>query len=563
MALQFLFNHLGFETSAAKRALLQGPGDAAVDSVTVLDAERRPVLRSPLHALGRVDGWRDWHYWQADISALRAPGRYQLWLDGSAPPLLSAPFEVADRRFGTPLLSDLLHYFKSQRCSGLYDQADRQARVEGTDERRDARGGWFDASGDCSKYLSHLSYANHLNPQQTPLLVWSLVRARRALSAQPKWFDERMTDEALHGAAFLLRMQHESGFFYQTLFDGWSKDEDRRSLCAYSTQQGLRSSAFQAGWRQGGGMAVAALAAAAGLSRDGDAPREAMLAAARRGFVHLQEHGLSYLADGRENLIDDYCALLAACELHAATGDGDYADAAAERVACLLARQHEDGWFWLDDERQFSYCHASDAGLPALALARYLETLPDGLYAAEAERGWRLVMQGEMARSAVQEGNPFGYLRQWAQRPGRTPGARFFMPHDNASGYWWQGENARLASLAAAAWAGGRRWPELAPRLHGYAQSALDWILGMNPFDTCMLQGHGRNNPHYEPGYYNACGGVCNGITGAPGAEGGIAFLLPEETDISQSWRWSEQWLPHGAWLLLALALRQWFDGAQ
>ncbi|OHX11748.1 endoglucanase-like protein [Chromobacterium sphagni] len=553
--MQFLFNHLGFEAAAAKQVLLQGPAEAVVDGVAVLDAERRLVLRSPLHAAGRVDGWRDWHYWRADIGALRAPGRYQLWLEGSTPPLVSAPFEVADSLFGAPLLSDLLHYFKSQRCSGLYDQADRLARVEGTDERRDVRGGWFDASGDCSKYLSHLSYANHLNPQQTPLLVWSLARARQAMPAQSKWFDERMVDEALHGAAFLLRMQHESGFFYQTLFDGWSKDETRRSLCAYSTQQGLRSPASQAGWRQGGGMAVAALAAASRLPRDGEFAREACLGAARLGFVHLQEHGLSYLADGRENLIDDYCALLAACELHAATGDGDYADAAAERVACMLARQHEDGWFWLDDDRHYSYCHASDAGLPYLALARYLEVLPDGLYAEEAERGWRRAMLDELARTA-QEGNPFGYPRQWVQRPGLASAARFFMPQDNASGYWWQGENARLASLAAASWTGGRRWPELAPRLDGYAQAAMDWIMGKNPFDVCMLQGHGRNNPHYEPGYYNACGGVCNGVTAAPGEQGGIAFRLPGQTDISQSWRWSEQWLPHGAWLLLALASR-------
>ncbi|SUX31989.1 Uncharacterised protein [Chromobacterium violaceum] len=265
MAMRFLFNHLGFESAAAKPALLQGEAGAAVDSAAVLDAAGKVVLRVPLRALGGVNGWRDWHYWRADLDALRQPGCYQLWLEGSAPPLVSAPFEVADSLYGPALLSDLLFYFKSQRCSGLYDLADRSAPEEGGGARRDAHGGWFDASGDCSKYLSHLSYANYLNPQQTPLLVWSLIQTRQALPPQGKWFDERLVDEALHGADFLLRMQHESGFFYQTLFDGWSKDEKRRSLCAYSTQQGLRSRAFQAGWRQGGGMAVAALAAASKL----------------------------------------------------------------------------------------------------------------------------------------------------------------------------------------------------------------------------------------------------------------------------------------------------------
>lgn len=556
MALRFLFNHLGFETGADKKVLLQGEARARVDGVAVLDEAGLVVLRCPLHALGPAEGWADWHYWQADIGALRRPGIYQLWLEGMAPPVVSAPFAVADGLYGPALLSDLLFYFKSQRCSGLYDAADRAAPEEGGGERRDVHGGWYDASGDCSKYLSHLSYANHLNPQQTPLLVWNLIRARLAQPGHGKWFDERLVDEALHGADFLLRMQRPDGYFYQTLFDGWSKDEHKRSLCAYATQQGLRSAAFQAGWRQGGGMAIAALAAASRLPRDGEFAREAYLEAARRGFAHLQEYGQTYLPDGNENLIDDYCGLLAACELHAACGEAEYADAAAERAACMLDRQHDAGWFWLDNERRYSYCHASDAGLPYLALARYLEVLPEGPYAAAVAQGWLYGLLGELERTA-QAGNPFGYPRQWAQRPGEEAGPRFFMPQRNASGYWWQGENARLASLAAAAWQAARHWPEHAAALGGYAQAAVDWILGRNPFDMCMWQGHGRRNPQYEPGYFNAPGGVCNGITAEPGRDDGVAFFLPEQTDISQSWRWSEQWLPHGAWLFLALALRQ------
>ncbi|POZ60837.1 endoglucanase-like protein [Chromobacterium alticapitis] len=553
--MRFLFNHLGFEAGASKRVLLQGAAGSVVDAVAALDDKGRVAMRSPLHALGPAEGWPDSHYWLADISGLRGPGSYQLWLEGSAPPVVSAPFQVVDSLYGPALLSDLLFYFKSQRCSGLYDAADRAAPREGGAERRDVHGGWYDASGDCSKYLSHLSYANHLNPQQTPLLAWSLIRARDGLASHGKWFDERIVDEALHGADFLLRMQHESGFFYQTLFDGWSKDENRRSLCSYSTQKGLRSESSQAGWRQGGGMAIAALAAASRLPRDGEFSRERYLEAARRGFAHLQEEGLAYLNDGRENLIDDYCGLLAACELYAACGAAEYADAAAERAACLLDRQHDAGWFWLDNEKRRSFCHASDAGLPYLALARYLDALPEGPYAEAVEQGWLYGLLGELERTA-QPGNPFAYPRQWAQQPGEAGAARFFMPQRNASGYWWQGENARLGSLAAAAWQASRRWPEHAAALSDYGQAAVDWMLGRNPFDRCMWQGHGRNNPQYEPGFFNAPGGVCNGITAEPGRDDGIAFLLPGETDISQSWRWSEQWLPHGAWLFLALANR-------
>lgn len=555
--MRILFNHLGFDAAASKRVLLQAR-ELGGGELVLLDEARREVARAALRPLGGVPGWGEWRYWQATFGPIERPGRggYQFWLPGSEPPLVSAPFAIGDGQFGAPLLSDLLNYFKSQRASGLYDFADRSAKVFGCDERRDARGGWYDASGDCSKYLTHLSYANFLNPQQTPLLVWNLLAARDALPPQPKWFAERMVDEALHGADFLLRMQHPDGFFYQTLFDGWSKDETRRELCAYATQQGQRLESYRAGWRQGGGMAIAALARASGLPRDGEAARGDYLAAARRGFAHLERHGDAYLPDGSENLIDDYCALLAACELYAASGAAEYERAAASRIAAMLARQDERGW-WMDAARQRSFVHASDAGLPYLAILRFLRLFPDGEAAGAAQAGLRRGLAAELAR-ATGDGNPFGYPRQWVAQPGRAAREQFFAPQDNGSGYWWQGENARLASLAAAAWGAARQLREaaLSPGLDAYAQGALDWILGRNPFDVCMLQGHGRNNPQYEPGYFNAAGGVCNGITAAPGDEEGIAFLLPEETDISQSWRWSEQWLPHAAWLLLALALR-------
>ncbi|MCD5361174.1 glycoside hydrolase family 9 protein [Chromobacterium aquaticum] len=554
--MKILLNHVGFEPQAPKLALLQASAADRPQALILLDRESRPVQEIALQALGMAEGWPEWHYWQADFSAWTQPGQYRLWLQDSAPPVLSHEFTVASDCLGAQMLSDLLNHFKSQRCTGLYDRADRAAPEWGGGARRDVSGGWFDASGDCSKYLSHLSYANFMNPQQTPLLAWALMAGRAALPAQPRWFDERMVDEALHGADFLLRMQHSSGFFYMTLFDGWSKAPEQRELCAFTTQRGVRSGAFQAGFRQGGGLAIAALARAAELPRDGEFSRGDYLAAARRGFAHLQQHNTRYLDDGCENFIDDYCALLAACELYSASGEPVFADAADRRARRMLAQQDEAGRFWMDGQRRQSYFHAVEAGLPYLALLRFAAVLPASPLASAARQSVRRGLQAEMALTAA-PGNPFAYPRQWVAVDGAAGAARFFMPQRNGSGYWWQGENARLASLAAAA--GGLaalEGPE-GGELSAYAQGALDWILGRNPFDVCMLQGWGRNNPRYEPGYYNACGGVCNGITAAPGADEGIAFLSPEQTDISQSWRWTEQWLPHGAWLFLALSLRR------
>ena len=136
----------------------------------------------------------------------------------------------------------------------------------------------------------------------------------------------------------------------------------------------------------------------------------------------------------------------------------------------------------------------------------------------------------------------------------------FFIPHRNESGYWWQGEDARLASLAAAAGLAAARMEEIglspgsAHSLETYARDQLNWILGCNPFDACMLHGFGRNNPEYETEFPNAFGGICNGITAGIDDEQDIDFLPdPYAQQGEHRWRWSEQWLPHAAWYLLAV----------
>ncbi|MCX8521712.1 MAG: hypothetical protein ORN28_09275, partial [Rhodoferax sp.] len=225
------------------------------------------------------------------------------------------------------------------------------------------------------------------------------------------------------------------------------------------------------------------------------------------------------------------------------------------------------GWFWANDAQTRSFFHAAEAGLPYIALLRYLQAFPQAGNAQQVRQGLVRGLQAEISITGRGPGNPFGYPRQYVQMPGQQGAGQpapqqqgqvqFFFPHQNESGYWWQGENARLASLAAAALWTARLLDgadPLAVQLKPYAQDALDWIFGRNPFDTCMMQGQGHNNPRYESGYFNAPGGVCNGITSGLDDEADIDFKLPNQTTPSHSWRWNEQWLLHGAWLFLALA---------
>ena len=568
--MQVLLNHVGFAPASPKQATVQHTLPLQPQAFAVVDLRTRAVVHAgTTRPTSPVDGWRDRHFATLEFGAVTAPGRYAVMLDGTWPPVQSQPFEIAEGLFGSQMLSDIVHYFKSQRCTGLFDDADRHAPLLDTREPRDVHGGWYDASGDCSKYLSHLSYANFMNPQQTPLVTWTLLAGRDRIPPQSKWLDERIVDEALHGADFLVRMQSADGFFYTTVFDKWSKDEHQREICSYATQKGIKSADYQAGFRQGGGMAIAALARAAGTHRDGEFTRAQYLAAAIRGFELLEARNAEFLDDHAENLIDDYCALLAASELFARTKDDKWLGLAAARAKSLMAQQDAQGFYWIDRARTRSFFHASDAGLPHIALMRFLEVFT----------GFDPALPSQAVRSAVSRGlmfeleatnepgpNPFGYPRQHVVMPGCAPSTQFFVPHANETGYWWQGENARLGSLATAARMaaqmdiarGDGYAPTLAANfvepLQAYAQRALDWLFGANPFDACMLQGWGHNPPRYEPGFWNAPGGVCNGITSGLVDESDIDFRSPHETDPSHSWRWTEQWIPHAAWLFCALA---------
>lgn len=558
--MKILFNHLGYAPDDAKVLLVEAPADTAWREVALVALPGgEPVWRGSAEFAGGVDGWSVGPWWRVEVSAVRTPGRYALRWATAAAAGQSEGFEIAANVVGQPVVSDLLFYFKGQRCAGIYDRADRRARRVGDGAERDVHGGWYDASGDTSKYLSHLSYANFMNPQQTPLVVWVLARAwhlYRAAGAAP-YFLERIEAEALHGADWLVRMQDPAGFWHVTVFDRWSKDPAQRELCSYRTQKGDKYADYQAGWRQGGGMAAAALALASTLGGRGAFSARDYLSSAQRGFAHLQEHGLGYLDDRTENLIDDTCALLAAVELAAVAPSAGVGEELMRRMAAMRARRRETAdlvWLAADGAGERSWFHASDAGLPLVALLRLADALP-GHEQAGAARALAAELVDAQLRLGRHTNNPFGYPPHWVKAPGAAGRMQWFYPHENPSGYWWQGENARLASLAAAAQAVSAVTGDRAPA--AAARRWVDWILGANPFDVCMLQGRGRNNPVYTPPYDNAPGGVANGITSGFADENDIAFApRPQALDVTQNWRWGEQWLPHGAWLLYALTLR-------
>ena len=582
---QVLVDQVGYETAAQKQAIVSGSAGDHPQLFALIDVTSgEQVFEAPLKPAGRVYAWDDRVFWMADFSSWQRPGHYELKVDSGPKAATSCPFDIDDDVLERNTLSSVVFYFKGQRASGQFDQADRDLPLpNGQNGFVDVHGGWYDATGDYGIHLSHQNPTSYFNPQQVPLVAWSLLKGYNALVARKdenfSEYERRMLDEGLYGADYLVRIKRPDGSFFETInAPGRDKLAKDRAIGNpnWRTQIKLRTTdsteniatpvgphAYEASFRAGGGMAIAALALASTMPIDGDIPRHQYLSAAEDAFHFLDAHNREVLNDGVENILDDYCALMAATELYSATNDEAYRRAANRRADSLMARLTSSGaWngYWRADDGKRPFFHPADAGLPVISLLNYYKiaspmTQPKVLDAVEHSLQFELNVTSEV-------NNPFGYARQLVRTKGTVRSAYFF-PHDTEAAPWWQGENARLASLSAAArmavplFAGK---PEFQVRLRSYAWNQLHWILGRNPFDATMLMGSGHGYAPYmffkSYKYTGAPGGIVNGITAGLDNEDGIAFNLGyAATGKDEDWRWTEQWLPHAAWYLYAVSL--------
>lgn len=576
-----LVNHLGYDTKDPKRAVYQGDKEDCAGQFHVLNEEGESILSGEAREIGAVANWKTGYYWTLDFSALQTPGIYTLSLQTAKGTQRSFPFEVRDFLLTMRTVNAASYYFKHQRCTGEWAEADSHVGFAGEREGVfDLHGGWYDATGDVSVHLSHLSHGHVYNPQQTSLAGYAFFKAGEWLeeseNIQYSMIRRRMLDEGTFGADFLMRMRAPGGTFFRSVrrsdalehvrgtryinFEYHGSSDQFSDKAATADEEIIRDENYEVSLRSGGGLAIATLAAASRHYYPGAAfSRDEYLKAAQDAWHYLEKNNTRYTSDGTWNLLDEYCALLALVELRRATEEYEYLQKAEEMAKRIMARmqpQGEDAALLLAaPERPFF--HPSDEGMPVLALLEYAKIQPDhgkkkeAVQAAEKLMRWQLRLRDE-------ELNPFGYPRFLYRRPDGTLEHRFFFPHDTAVAPWWQGDNARLCSLSTAARLLAEKTEDtaFAARLRVFAADQLNWILGLNPFDSCMLEGYGRNNIQYSfEGRYdfiNAPGGICNGITADMADTGGIAFYMQPCEEVMDNWRWAEQWLPHVSWFILA-----------
>jgi len=586
-SVKILTNHVGYEDNSAKHAVIEAESKLPIASFKLVELESGKTVYSgkPVFS-GPVDKWKHWQFWTVDFSDFNTDGTYKLQITLPTGMVSSYPFVVGKNVLEQATISNVVYYFKGQRSSGLFDAADHHLLLAGkTTDTVDLHGGWYDATGDYGKHLSHLSFSNYFNPQQISLTDWSLFKTYALLSARPgtdfRQIDRHILDEAMYGADYLVRIQVRDGSFYRSVGapgpgklpkdrvvqanEGNFRIKQTTKDVAFSkSMAGKNWRSYQSSYRSGGGIAIAALAMASAYPTSGEYSNADYLNAAEKAFSFLEKDNLLMDYDGKENILDDYCALSAATELYKVTRKDIYKAAAEKRANNLVNRltswrTYKDYWRADDNDRPFF--HPADAGMPVVSLLSYYP------YASPETQSKikQMVKQSMDHELAIthEVNNPFDYSRQLVQDTLGNRYSSFFFPHGSDASPWWQGEDARLASVAAAARMAATLFDDDKPyqqKLQSFATDQLNWILGLNPFDASMLQGTGHNNPAYgffgTFEYTNAPGGIVNGITSGLSDEHDIDFNLSYNvTGKDYDWRWAEQWLPHTAWFLYAVAL--------
>jgi type 1 glutamine amidotransferase len=558
-----LANQVGYNSGFPKQAMFKSkipvPAGSSFSLVNAMTLES--VYTGKIQPSAQVKEWNEYWYSPLDFSDFSQSGRYQIQVPINGKVYQSFDFEIGNQLLTRKLIPAITHFFDGQKANSKEELAgDAQVKLYGSDRTVDLRGGWCDASGDVSKYFSHLAYTNFMNPQQTPLVDWSMIESVEAIpdllsKAQIK---DSLTQEALYGADYLMKSLSPEGYFYMTLFSYFKKDPKERRVVGLLADSKTTAD-YQCGFREGGGMAVAALARISRWEQKSQYTPEQYLQAAEKAFDHLQKNTTKYIDDHQENILDDYTALMASTELWIATQKPMYQKEARSRAQKLEARLSTEGFFWSNDAKTRPFWHASDAGLPLLSLIRYLDVEKEVSLRKKALTVIRKFIDYQLKISQAVT-NPFQYPRQTFRIGGQIRSG-FFIPHDNESGWWWQGENARIGSLVTVLLKGGRLvYPAnnalgVRADLAAYAGSLIDWVLGKNPYQVSMMYGFGQVNVPYMASMYghgSGIGGISNGITGGKNSPDGSGIDFKYE-DNGNEWRWSEQWIPHTAWFLQAL----------
>jgi hypothetical protein len=478
----------------------------------------------------------------ADFTDLERPGLYQITVGNEH----SVQFAIHDEVWRRTL-PKAVGYYRYQRCGvevPLVHPACHldDARRRDNGEHVDTVGGWHDA-GDLRKWMD----VTMLNG----IALLNLFK-NNPLPRPGDPTREQLLEEVRFGNRYFLKMQDADGKIWADVAGGVNGDNsdnhwtdniigtpDDRYLNTHKRSQ--TAAVFTT---------LQALAGQCYAATDPAYARQC-LEAAIRAWHAIDEPPASTQAVA--------WWAMAACDLFLATGDGEYKQHASLLGRDLLKRQSteylagqkEVRGFWMQGNEP--YVEIPDSVVPPLALLKLYSTFleaedrPKWLDAVRLHADeYLLPMASRNAYRIIPLGLFLGSPTPEKYRPlAGNLTYRYF--HPVRKQFWWQGANCHYAGnalvlgwLARIRGDAGKKYVPLAYR-------QLEWIVGANPFASCMMTGEGMRNPFPHSRFVGLIpGGIMNGIAGNVNDEPVL------DLEYTLDWRTCEYWSPHVAFYIWA-----------
>ncbi|HET7212292.1 MAG TPA: glycoside hydrolase family 9 protein [Terriglobia bacterium] len=533
-------NHLGFRPRAGEKALVvRAIAAPPPTEFTLRDVSQRPfIFTRPLKKVDSDFG----PCLVADFTDLERTGLYQITVG----PEHSVQFAIEDDVWRRTV-PKAVGYYRYQRCGVEVPYVHPvchldDARRRDNGEHVDEVGGWHDA-GDLRKWMD-----------VTMLNGIALLNLLRNVP-QPRPGDathQQLLDEVRHGNLYFLKMQDTDGKVWADTAGGLNGDNSDNHWT--DNIAGTADDRYINTAKRSGTAAVfttlQALVAQCYAQADSEYARRCLDAGVRAWKAFRRPP---------KSTSDSAWWAFAACELYRATHDPEYRDQAMLLGRDLLGRQNtaylgdqrQVRGFWMDGEKP--YADIVNSAMPPLALLELMETFPqagdqgrwknavalhieDYLLPMAARNAYRIIPLGMFLGSPTPE----------TYRPlAGNLTYRYF--HPVRQQFWWQGANCHLASNALMLGWFAKHAGTKSGDCVRLAYRQLEWIMGANPFGSCMMTGEGMRNPFPHSRFVGLIpGGIMNGIAG------NVEDAPVLDLEYTLNWRTCEYWSPHVAFYIWA-----------
>ncbi len=554
-------NHLGFIPDAPeKRAIIRGDEDfREFELVNLTDMGYNEIgpntkpnticYRGKL--IPKSCAWGKYRI--ADFSDFDKPGIYLITL---ANKYNSVPFHIRPDLYSRSLRKTF-DYIHVQRCGDNVSNYHKRchlddARRRDTGEYVDTVGGWHDA-GDLRKWVEH-----------TLMLGLALAELKRLVDPPWNTFDLREGDvlaELRWGNQFFLKMQAADGQIWQDVgagVDGDNSDNHWTDNVIGTTDDRHINTAYVAviQWEFIRFESLMHLL----FGKTDQYYAKVCLDAARKTFAYMR-------TKRNGNPREHAWAILALKELLLAAEDAGVKERLLGEISSLLKFQEKEyrfnqktvkGFWYYDGSRTAIFKEPRDSAVPLIALCEALPLLEreSALRQSCAEAIKDYCQHFVKPMSAA---SPFGMLPYGLyteadanSAPGETyrdlDGGLKYRFFPQVKGMFAFGSNSHLLSHAIGLSMASEILSD--PALAAIGRHQVEWVMGGNTENSCLMSGEGINNPYPHSRFLGLIpGGIMNGIAGG---EDDLPFL---DMGNTMDWRTAEYWSPHVCYYIWYVSL--------